>query len=548
MLFATAQDLPQSRPSPFRTSDTDPWPNIVLPIYKIIRMPIHPAFGWAVQKLGDVNGDGCGDFAVTTAFDTTFVFFGGPLLDSIPDLMLLGGGNTGTSGNRSYSITAGDMNGDGFPDIATSQSWDSAFGSRGHVRLYLHNKEKSIYDSAHTVSFYGKYKNSFLGDILVSGDVNGDGKTDLLMFGNDPGPSGFGVVYLYLGKEQPDTTEDHVFAIQMPAGINIVHIEQIIVADINGDGFDDILIQAGHKLIDGARMSWFIFLGNKDASYGESDKVIHLGTYSKYGLWFQGIDCVDINADGCMDIFEDGYNGFCNPRFVWGGKVLPDDFVGDTVIQNPNCTYFLPYNATQMGDMDGDGSRDYFITWCDYLINDGWANLFYRGGKDWNNKATACFAFIEVVSKFAIDPYDIGDVTGDGLSDVAVIAHDIGPPNGDPYFNGICIYRGAKYLDGVSPMSTDEIMDRSFKLNVFPNPIQKSSGRMTLDMNLPEAGLLDIRICDVFGREIFLKPFQVASAGAYVRQLVINFPCSGVYLMQTGITGHVTVRTLSVVE
>jgi hypothetical protein len=543
ILSETVQCQHHSSPIPFPYSHkssasigTD-WPSIEMPIYKEFRLYQHPQFGWQVQKLGDVNGDGYGDIAISTYTDTTFVFFGGPLLDTIPDIVLRGGGGGG--GVRMDKIAAGDVNGDGYPDIITSEGNKVTYGLRGCVRLYLNHHTAAMDDS---IVYLGKYPMSFLGRMLLSGDVNGDGRTDLIMNSFDMSPSGRGVVYLYLGKEHPDTTEYHAFTVQLPPGgiFTGEFGDDIRVADINGDGCDDIFIHGRSQRGSETLNAWYVYLGNKEAKYGEPDRVIPQVISFNFA---------DINGDNCADFIEVGPGYY--PRVIWGNAVVPDIFVCDTVIQNPSVDVFdANMRATQMGDMDGDGIKDYFLTWDVPLIYNGLANFFYRGGKDWNNRATAYFAIMVGVDRcyFNAEPFDIGDVTGDGLTDVAIIAHAFPPPSGDIMFNGIRIYRGAKYLDGVSPMAVDDAKSLSFKITAFPNPLKRSSEQIILDMKLPCSGTLNVRIYDMLGRELYQKEAEIPATGSYVQALPYSFPSAGIYFVQINIGDRFVVKPVSVVE
>ncbi len=454
--------------------------------------------------------------------------------------VLLGGGGSGQGeGNR---IASGDFNGDGRPDIATADAYSTMYGLRGCVRMYLHNQTAAGFDS---ILYVGKYPKSFLGcSTILSGDVNGDGKTDLIMTSYDRGPSGPGVVYLYLGKEQPDTTADYAFAPQLlpDQAFGGRFGEPMRIADINGDGYDDLLMYAGWRNGDSSQKGWFVYLGNKAAKYGAPDKVITSSTDSCY---FDTFYLADLNADGCADMIE--WNGaFSSPRVIWGRKNLPESFSCDASIQNPGTDIFDGGTyTTQMGDMDGDGIKDFFVTWDCPWFPSSFASYFYRGGKNWNSKATAFFSFLEFEDHFRCQPFDIGDVTGDGLSDVAVVA---GQTDSDPYYRwyGVRIYRGAKYLDGVTPMAVDETKPVLLRADVCPNPLTQSSEKLMLSMDVPSPGRLTTRLYDVFGRMLYEKEAEITSRGSYLESVTYPFPSPGIYFLQVQIAGHFLMKPVTV--
>src|SRR5512135_511460 len=129
------------------------YPPRIDPFLKILGAD-HPGLGAYIVGLGDVNGDGYGDFAVSSTLDTTFIFFGGPNLYDQADLFVLGGG---------AGIVAGDINGDGYTDLVTSQKdYPPKLDPErlGLVRIYLHNHTAHPYDLEPTLQMRGKNKYS----------------------------------------------------------------------------------------------------------------------------------------------------------------------------------------------------------------------------------------------------------------------------------------------------------------------------------------------------------------------------------------------------
>ena len=146
--------------------------------------------------VGDVNGDGHPDFLLDMHWpDSTFgndaVYFGGPDVDNVPDVHLLNwqGGLNGSSG-----MCSGDFNGDGFSDIVST----SGTPSLGRiVEIYLGGPWFNPVPDA-LLQGWEYYE---FGETLASGDVNGDGRDELLVSAINYPSFHIGRVYLFEGPE-----------------------------------------------------------------------------------------------------------------------------------------------------------------------------------------------------------------------------------------------------------------------------------------------------------------------------------------------------------
>lgn len=126
-------------------------------------------------------------------------------------------------------VDAGDMDGDGIPDIAVGTDW----GLSPHVKVF------SGRNLAELASFYA-YQPGFVGGVRVAmGDINRDGYADLVTapgFGAGPHIAIFDGRALTLGGGPQRLASDfYIFDPSMRNGLSIA------VGDIDGDGYADII-------------------------------------------------------------------------------------------------------------------------------------------------------------------------------------------------------------------------------------------------------------------------------------------------------------------
>ncbi|MCX8014537.1 MAG: T9SS type A sorting domain-containing protein [candidate division WOR-3 bacterium] len=196
---------------------------------------------------GDVNGDVYSDIMIEgdSVIDLMgsfpyrgkcWIFYGGPNMDTIPDVQLVHFVPVVFTG-----LHSADINSDGFSDVFLG----SCLTDPEEVLVFLGGSMMdSTCDYRITPPIVGEF-----GIAISSGDVNGDGYKDLIVGAsgtppNPPGGWGKGRVYIYYGGPNFDIIPDVILN-----GGHDNDLEQFgstvsSSGDVNDDGFDDIIIGA----------------------------------------------------------------------------------------------------------------------------------------------------------------------------------------------------------------------------------------------------------------------------------------------------------------
>ncbi len=178
--------------------------------------------GYSVAMVGDVNGDGYDDILIGAYLNDdggksaghSYVFRGKASGWSMDTYISANNGSFIGEGYRDLSgwsvAAAGDVNGDGFNDILIGAPEYSKCGTRcgrsyligGHQHSGMWIEDKDIADDSRTTAiFTGEVAYDYSGwDVAGAGDVNGDGYDDILIsaVGRDEEA---GETYLFLGKD-----------------------------------------------------------------------------------------------------------------------------------------------------------------------------------------------------------------------------------------------------------------------------------------------------------------------------------------------------------
>ena len=333
---------------------------------------------------------------------------------------------------------AGDLNGDGLPEVAYSVM--TSPNENGEVVLIRGNRDGS--QRVLTVLNTGFDDLTYGAAIAGLGDIDGDGFGDFAV----GRPSFFsdrdGVVFIYSGAAnglrgwdglgraiqtavlRGASTRDNAFGRTL-AG----------VGDLDGDGYGDLVVGAPPR--DAATPGEVcVFRGG---AAGLSPDPLRIpapqGLPATFGYTLAGAG--DLNGDGLADFAVSGGTRTEPQVYVFYGRVTGPRSVADAVLRPPEAAPNFGATLAGVGDIDRDG-------WADLAVGAPIGTVegrvyVYRGGPAGIDVGSPyALRSPEATSRFGAALGTRGDLDGDGVSDLVV-----GDPSVDREAGRVWVFRGA---------------------------------------------------------------------------------------------------------
>ena len=364
--------------------------------------------GWSVATAGDLNADGYADIVAGAHLWTNgqsdegaaFAYLGGPSGIAATSSWSREGGEVGAEFGRAVA-TAGDTDGDGFSELLIgSPLEDNGQADEGMARTYAGTGD--VPSSTAERTWLGTGDTALGRELTVLGDVNGDGYSDAAT-GVDTDTADGETVRIYLGSA---TGLPAAFSLEIPTPAGDFGIDFgrriAAVGDVNGDGYDDMLVAApweqtfsgsGHAYLYLGSASglsttpaWTHGLGQSGSDVDEAKEVVALGDINGDGYADWGVAKSAINV---LDVFH-------------GGPTLPDPHTPAYFFDMSNIA------ADQLcaGDYNGDGFSDLVA------VGQPAADSIFFGGRDGLTQDAPGFTVSGTRCA------SVGDVNGDGYADL----------------------------------------------------------------------------------------------------------------------------------
>jgi hypothetical protein len=298
-------------------------------------------------------------------------------------------------GGVAMSVAAEDMNNDGKLDLVVANGCDSHGCDHAVVGVLLGNGD-GTFQPALTYSSGGYYADS-----VAVGDVNNDGKPDLLVanlcLDTTCADGGVGVL---LGNG------DGTFQPALTYSSGGSYANSIAVGDVNNDGKPDLLVPnqcASRTNCNGSVVD--VLLGNGDGTFQSAV------TYGSGGAGAESIAVADVNDDGKPDLLVANQQGL-TPCFGCAVGVLLGN--GDGTFQ-PAVSYSSGGYSLAVRDVNGDDKPDLVVSSSAVGVLLGNGDGTFQSAVTYGSGGGTAYSVA------------VADINGDGRPDVLATNYCTGP-------------------------------------------------------------------------------------------------------------------------
>lgn len=463
-------------------------------------IPVNEGFVRNVDAGGDINGDGTPDLVFGckggyNVFDATlYIYYSIPDSNSIPDQII--NSPASISGGFGYSIAyAGDLNGDGISDLVVGIPYYGLI-HQGAIAIYWGGntlaEQPDVFIDGLPYGYTQSWDLGFGQNLITNCDVNGDGINDLLVYAEGPQYENWGNVYVFLGGNIFSTIPAlHIWGSEIYEYLGI----NMQTGDINGDGFDDIIL--GNKRMINPQNSDLGYIYELKVYAGgislSTNPVFESLITSDIDYWVSNIIANgDLNGDGYDDIIIlHGYLYSSSLRIVYGQSEWSSLVPFDTTFQVSESFWLRSYC-----NLTNDPYSDFFVY-----------SQFIPGTSD----QFGCLCIYKQVSSVLDLNIDYLN-SGENNFSCYGSGYQLGDMNHDG-FNELFIYSGEHSIEEYTNYATilteqyvgiqDEVLSiPDIRLECYPNPFRDA---VTISLKAKSKGfrIENIKIYDLRGRLVY---------------------------------------------
>ncbi len=316
----------------------------------------------AVEMLGDATGDGLADIAVYMNFDEGR---NGCSIGVIPgpwgadathhDLgIVVTGLETWATQSSSEMAGAGDLDGDGFDDLAVGGGWLEGVPT---ALLVLHGPlegEQAVEDSAVILDLADSEETRGNGTLAIVGgnDLDGDGLTDLV---TSMGSSEESAVFVVPGPARDSMAIEDVASTIITHQSSHHHLGWTLAAggDSNGDGHADLAVYYIGNVGESYAGIYYGPLAGELTTHSDDGTLVFVNT-GKSTVSFAG----DLDDDGRDELVLGAQGSGDDPGSIMIAYGPHDGTVEIWETAGEQAGSLFGQTAVPVGDLDGDGLPD----------------------------------------------------------------------------------------------------------------------------------------------------------------------------------------------